>query len=264
MTAAQIATLLAEIKLFAREMKLPTVAREAEALAIQSRRAGDDPLVLLHALLAAEHRDRDTRRAHRRVKEAHFPLTKTLEGFAFKRNPTLDEGRIRGLAHGGYIQAGEPVLLIGGTGTGKTHIGLALGHAACALGTGVRFVTAAGLANELVEADQARHLSRIVARYARFELLVIDELGYLPLTPIAAQLLFQVIAERGERRATIITTNLPFSEWTTVIEDPRLCRAFIERITFRAHIIETGDHSVRLEDMLALKANATKKEAVKT
>ena len=263
MKEALEATMLAEIKAFALEMKLPTVGRECGPMAAQVRRAGDDALTLVHALLAAEHRDRGTRRAQRRAQEAHFPLAKTLEGYDFRRNPAIDEGRIRALASGGFIEQGEPVLLVGGTGTGKTHLAVALGHAACALGIATRFTTAAGLVNELVEAQESRQLSRVVARYARFELLVLDELGYLPLSPLAAQLLFQVVAERGERRATIVTTNLPFSEWTTIIEDPRLCRAFVERLTYHAHIIETGDRSARLEEMLAKAAKSEKRGAGK-
>jgi DNA replication protein DnaC len=264
MKTALEASLLAEIKLFSHEMKLPTVGRECGPMADQIRRAGDDPLLLVHGLLAAEHRDRCTRRASRRAKEAHFPLLKTLEGYDFRRNPALDEGRIRALANCEFARNGEPVLFVGGTGTGKTHLAIALAHAACALGIATRFSTTAALVNELVEAQESRQLSRVVARYARFDLLVLDELGYLPLSSIAAQLLFQVIAERGERRSTIVTTNLPFSEWTTVIEDPRLCRAFVERITYRTHIIETGDRSIRLEDMMAMAAGPGRKGGGRT
>lgn len=259
MTPAQEASLLADIRTFAREMKLPTVARECEPMVAQLRRSGGDPLLLVHGLLSAEHRDRGIRRAQRRAQEAHFPLVKTMEGFDFRRNERLDEGRIRALASCEFVRAGEPVLLIGGTGTGKTHLAVALGHAACVQGIAARFTTAAALVNELVEAQESRQLSRVVARYARFDLLVLDELGYLPLSPLAAQLLFQVVAERGERKATIVTTNLPFSEWTSIIEDPRLCRAFVERLTYHAHIVETGDQSVRLEEMLAMTAKVTKK-----
>lgn len=262
MTPAQQAGLLAEVVSFCREMKLPTVARECETQAEQVRRAGGDPLLLLHGLLVAEHDERSGRRMTRRLKEAHFPQVKTIDGFDFKRNPTLDETRIRELLTADFVSAGRPVLLLGGTGTGKTHLASAIGYQACARGHAVRFVTAAALVNELVEANDARALSRVVGRYARFDLLVLDELGYLPLSQTASQLLFQVVAERGERKATIVTTNLPFSEWTSIIPDPRLCRAFVERITFRATILETGDHSVRLEEMLKLTRTKPKKEVI--
>lgn len=260
MTPAQEAGLMAEIAAFCREMKLPTVARECTPQAEQIRRAGDDPLVLVHGLLAAEHDGRARRRMARRLKEAHFPQVKTIDGFDFRRNPTLAEPRVRELVSADFVAEGRPVLMLGGTGTGKTHLASAIGYQACARGHAVRFITAAALVNELVEAADARALSRVVGRYARFDLLVLDELGYLPLSAQASQLLFQVIAERGERRATIVTTNLPFSEWTTIIPDPRLCRAFVERITYRAHILETGDQSVRLAEMIRSAGPRSKKE----
>lgn len=255
--AAPTPGMLAEVQAYCREMHLPTVGRECGLVAEEVRRKGDDPMSLLQRLLAAEHNERAVRRTARRIKEAHFPQTKTMEGFDFRRNPGLDEGRLRSLLNAEFVPAGEPVLFLGGTGTGKTHLAIALGHAACVAGHSVRFVTAAALVNELVEAQESRSLSRLVARYARLELLVLDELGYLPLSALGSQLLFQVIAERGERKSTVVTTNLPFSEWTTLIPDPRLCRAFVERLTYRAHIIESGDQSVRLEEMLKL---ASKKE----
>lgn len=256
--------ILSDIQAYCKEMHLPTVARACAPIAEEIRRADEDPVLLVHRLLAAEHDERAVRRAARRVKEAHFPQTKTLEGFDFRRNPSLDEGRIRSLAECRFVVAGEPVLFLGGTGTGKTHLASALGYAACALGHSVRFVTAAALVNELVEAQESRLLSRVVGRYARLDLLVLDELGYLPLTALGSQLLFQVIAERGERKATVVTTNLPFSEWTTMIPDPRLCRAFVERLTYRGHIVESGDQSIRLEEMLKLASRRPRKEEVST
>ena len=250
--------LLAEIAAYCREMKLPTVAKECESRAAEVRRAKGDALLLVQALLAAEHDERTRKRTQRRLKEAHFPQLKTLEGFDFARNQSLDEARIRELMELEFVGAGRPVLLLGGTGTGKTHLATALGVAACAQGKAVRFITTAALVNELTEAADSRALSRVVGRYARVELLVLDELGYVPLSPAASQLLFQVVAERGERRSTVVTTNLPFGEWTTIIPDPRLCRAFVERMTYRAHIIETGDESIRLGEMLALARKARK------
>lgn len=256
MTSIELESLRPVIRDYARQMKLPTVGREYEALAKQARGEGSDPVAYLHAVLEAEFLDRQERRTVRRVKEARFPQVKTLSSFDFTRNPALDEAQIRTLSNCEFVREGRPVLLIGGTGTGKTHLATALGYEACSQGHAVKFVTAAALVNELTEARESRDLSRVVGRYARTELLVLDELGYLPLSPEAAQLLFQVVAERGERRATIITTNLPFSEWTSVIADPRLCRAFVERVTYRAHIVDSGDESVRLGEMLKLASKA--------
>lgn len=234
-----------------RSLKLPGVAREAERLAEAASRQGQDHLTYLQELLELEVAERDDRRARRRKKEAGFPLLKTLEGFDFRRNTTVPEARIRKLADGGYIDAAECLILVGAPGSGKTHLATALGVAAAEQGRRVRFVTAARLVNELVEARDAHELSRVVGRYARIDLLVLDELGYLPLGKADAELLFQVLSERTERRAMILTTNLPFKEWTSVFPDPRLCRAIIDRLTHRSHIIDTGRTSIRFEDAMA-------------
>ena len=141
--------------------------------------------------------------------------------------------------------------MLGEPGTGKTHLATALGVAAAQRGRSVRFVTAARLATELAEARDAHALGRVVGRYSRIEVLVLDELGYVPLGRTDAELLFQVLSERQERRPVIVTTNLPFGEWTSVFSDARLCRAVVDRLTHRAHIIETGSQSIRLAETLA-------------
>lgn len=239
-----------------RELKLPSVGRDAERRATEGARQGVDPLVYLVELLEAEHEERWHRRAARRTKEANFPLVKTLEGFDFKRAPQLPESRIRRLFDGEYIAKAEPILLMGEPGTGKTHLACALGESAARWGLGVKFVTAASLVTELVEARDSLELSRTVARYGRVEVLIIDELAYVPLSKSDAELLFRVLGERNERRPIIVTTNLPFSEWTSMFPDPRLCRALVDRLTHRAHIIETGTQSLRLTETLQLRKEA--------
>ena len=159
--------------------------------------------------------------------------------------------RIADLAAGGYIARAEPVLLIGEAGTGKTHLASGLCVAACEQCRRVRFTTATALVNELVEARASNALSRALGRWERIELIGIDELGYVPLAEIGAELLFQVIADRAERAAVIVTTNLPFSEWGQVFPNPRLCQALVDRLTDRAHIIETGSESFRFRRTLA-------------
>jgi DNA replication protein DnaC len=139
-------------------------------------------------------------------------------------------------------------------------LAIALGVAAAHQGRAVRFASAGRLVNELVEAKDARDLGRIVGRYSRLDLLVLDELGYLPLSKADAELLFQVFSERHERRALVLTTNLPFGEWTAVFPDPRLCRAVIDRLTHRAHIIETGMQSIRLQEALRRQPSTTPPE----
>jgi DNA replication protein DnaC len=186
----------------------------------------------------------------RRVKEARLPRLKTLQEFDFIQSP-VSAARIADLAAGGYIARAEPVLLIGEAGTGKTHLASGLCIAACEQRRRVRFTTATALVNELVEARAANALSRALGRWERIELIGIDELGYVPLAELGAELLFQVVADRAERAAVIVTTNLPFSEWGQVFPNPRLCQALVDRLTDRAHIIETGTESFRFRRTLA-------------
>jgi DNA replication protein DnaC len=154
------------------------------------------------------------------------------------------------LAQGNYIEQAEPVIFLGEAGTGKTHLATALCVAACQEKRRVRFTTAAGLVNELVEAQHNNQLSRVLKKYGRYELVAIDELGYVPLANVGAELLFQVVSERSERAALILTTNLPFSEWTQVFKNARLCKALLDRVTDGAHILETGSESYRFRRTL--------------
>ena len=196
-------------------------------------------------LLLAQVEERERRAIELRLKDAHLPRIKTLEEFDFAQSPHIPASRIRALAEGGYLTRAEPVLLIGEPGTGKSHLATGLAIAACRQRRRVRFITAAALVNQLVEAQREQTLSRMLARWARIELIVLDELGYVPLAEVAAELLFQVIADRAEKAAIIVTTNLPFSEWPQVFTNARLCKAVLDRLTDQAHIIETGSESYR-------------------
>src|SRR5919201_1619008 len=208
MTPANAKTVALEalIEAHAMELKLPTVRRRFRALAAEALREQRTPVEYLAALLEAEMAER---------------------------------------AEGGWIADRESVLLIGESGTGKTMLATGLAVAACQQGRRVRFTTLAGLATELQEAESRRELARVVGRYARTELVVLDELGYLALPDGAAELVFQVLSERHERGSLIVTTNLPFGEWTKVFNDPRLAKAVVDRLTHRAHIIDTGTESWR-------------------
>jgi DNA replication protein DnaC len=233
------------IEAHAIELKLPTVRRRFKALAEEALREQQTPVAYLAALLEAEMAERSERRERRRLLEARFPVMKRLEDFRFADNPKVSQAAIAALAECSWIDDRESVILIGESGTGKTMLATALAVCACQQGRRVRFTTLAGLANELQEAESRRELARVVARYARTELVVLDELGYLALPEGAAELVFQVISERNERASLIVTTNLPFGEWTKVFPDPRLAKAVVDRITHRAHIIETGTESWR-------------------
>jgi DNA replication protein DnaC len=242
---AQTAALEALIEAHAIELKLPTVRRRFKTLAAEALREQQTPVAYLGALLEAEMSERAERREKRRLNDARFPQIKRLEDFRFADNPNVPQATIAALAEGSWIDDRESVILVGDSGTGKTMLATALGVCACHQGRRVRFTTLAGLANELQEAQGSRELARVIARYARIELLLCDELGYLALPDGAAELVFQVLSERHERASLIITTNLAFSEWTKVFPDPRLAKAVVDRLTHRAHIIDTGNESWR-------------------
>ena len=232
-------------------LHLPTIAGQCARLAVQAERERQPYLGYLEALLAAELEDRERRGIERRLKDAHLPRVKTLDEFDFRQAPAVSPTRLAELAEGGYIERAEPVVFLGDCGTGKTHLLTALCVAACRQRRRVRFTTAAALVNELVEAKQQLQLSRVLGRWARYDVVAIDEVGYVPMAEVGAEFLFQVIAERAEHAAVLLTTNLPFSEWTQVIPNARLCKALLDRITDRAHIIETGTESFRFRRTLA-------------
>ena len=239
------------IKESCKRLHLPTIAGQCVCLAEQAVKEKLSHLTYLDALLEAEVEEREQNVVKRRLKEAHFPKAKTLEEFDFEAASHISSARIRKLAEGEYVSRTEPVIFIGETGTGKTHLATALAVAACQQRRRVRFATAAELVNELNEAGQKNEVSRAVNRWSRYELIVLDEMCYVATPDAAAELLFQVIARRAERAAVIITTNLPFSEWTTMIPNARLCKAMVDRLTDRAHIIETGTESYRFRRTLA-------------
>lgn len=233
-----------------RQLQLSGVAATIDQACEQSARQKQSHQEFLLDLFQQESDYRNQRRAQRRVKEGKFPIVKTLDSFDFQRAAHLPEVQLRTLAEGDYIRQAESIIFMGEPGTGKTHLACALGYAAAQQGHAVRFMMASQLVNLLVEARDSRVLSAITQRFSQYKLLILDELGYLPLTKADSELLFQVISQRQERLPLIITTNLPFSEWASIFPDPRLCKALIDRITHRSHIIETGEQSVRLEQTL--------------
>jgi DNA replication protein DnaC len=235
----------ASVRQYCKAVRTPAIAANFVSMAEQAMKESHSHVRYLEALLAMECEERDRHAIENRIREAQLPRVKTLEEFDFAQAPQIQAARIRELADGGYIERNEPVVLIGECGTGKSHLATGLCLAACRQKRRVRFVTAAALVNELVEARQNNQVKRMMTRWQRYELIAIDEVGYVPLADIGAEFLFPVISDRAERAALIVTTNLPFSEWTAVFPNPRLCKALLDRITDRAHIIETGTESFR-------------------
>jgi DNA replication protein DnaC len=235
----------ASIAQHCKTLRLPSIGSQFASLADEASKQNHSHLHYLEALLQSEVEDRERRSIELRLNDAHLPRMKTLEDFDFAQSPHIPASRIRALAEGGYLDRAEPVLLVGEPGTGKTHLATGLAIAACRQRKRVRFTTAAALVNQLVEAQREQSLTRMLKRWATVELIVIDERGYVPL--------FQVIAERAEKAAVIVTTNLPFSEWPQVFTNARLCKAVLDRLTDQAHIIETGAESYRFRRTLGKK-----------
>ena len=238
-------------------LRMPTIGTQFARLAEAASREGQSHLGYLEALLAAEMEERESRAISRLLHEARLPRMKTLEAFEFDRSG-VSASQLRTLAEGDYVARAEPVLLVGEAGTGKTHLATGLCVAACRQRRRVRFTTATGLINDLAEAAHADQLSRALGRWERLDLICIDELGYVPLAETACELMFQVIADRAEKAAVMVTTNLPFSEWSQVIPQPRLCKALIDRLTDQAHIITTGTASYRFRRTAAAQRKAAK------
>lgn len=236
----------AAIHAAAKSLCLPTVRDQAVPMAEAAAKQRLSHKAFLAEMLTAECDERDARRRMRRVNEAKFPRTKRLADFDHTRLPDLPAATLAHLAAGNWIDAGQPLVLLGNSGTGKTHLLIALGTAAAEQGRRVRYVTTAALVNELVEATDDKQLSRVVARYARLDLLCLDEMGYINLDPRGAELLFQIITAREEKASIACASNAPFSEWGATFTDPRLAAAVVDRLTFNAHIIQTGTNSYRL------------------
>jgi DNA replication protein DnaC len=236
-------------------LRLPTVLREYGKLARQSAAEGLDHVQFLARLIELEMIDRERRMIERRIKAAKFPAVKSLDSFDFKAIPALNKIQVLELARCEWIERRENVIALGPSGTGKTHIALGLGLSACQKGLSVGFVTAAALVHELMEAKDERRLLRLQKQMVGYKLLIIDELGFVPLSKTGAELLFELISQRYERGATLITSNLPFDEWTETFGSERLTGALLDRLTHHVNILEMNGESYRLGQSKARQTN---------
>ena len=228
-------------------LKLPTFLREYDKLAGQCAAEGVDHVRYLLRLAELELIERERRMVERRIKEARFPAVKSLDSFDFLALPSLNKALVLELARSEYVARRENIIAVGNSGTGKTHIALGLGLAACQKGLSVGFTTAAALVHELIEARDEKRLLRLQRQVAGHKLLIIDELGYVPFSQTGAELLFEVFSQRYERGSTIVTSNLPFDEWTGVFASERLTGALLDRLTHHVHILEMNGDSYRLK-----------------
>lgn len=229
-----------------KSLRLPTVLREYGKLARQAAAEGLDHVQFLARLIELEMIDRERRMIERRIKAAKFPAVKSLDSFDFKAIPALNKMQVLELARCEWVERRENVIALGPSGTGKTHIALGLGLSACQKGLSVGFVTAAALVHELMEARDERRLLRLQKQMVSHKLLIIDELGFVPLSKTGAELLFELISQRYERGSTLITSNLPFDEWTETFGSERLTGALLDRLTHHVNILEMNGESYRL------------------
>jgi DNA replication protein DnaC len=235
-------------------LKIPTFQREYQKLAPLCATEGVDHVGYLFRLAEREMIERDRRKVERRIKAAKFPVVKSLDSFDFSAIPKLNKMQVLELARCEWIERRENVIALGPSGTGKTHVALGLGLAACQKGLSVGFTTAAALVSEMMEARDERRLLRFQKQMAAYKLLIIDELGFVPLSKTGAELLFELISQRYERGATLITSNLPFDEWTETLGSERLTGALLDRITHHVNILEMNGDSYRLAQSRARKA----------
>jgi len=230
-----------------KELKLPTFLKEYDKVASRCAAEGLDHPDYLLRLSELELIDRNHRMVERRIKAARFPTVKSLDTFDFLAIPSLNKALVLELARCEYVERRDNVIALGNSGTGKTHVALGLGLAACQRGLSVGFTTAAALVHELIEARDERRLLNLQRKLARLKLLIIDELGFVPLSKTGAELLFEVFSQRYERGSVLATSNLPFDEWTEIFGSERLTGALLDRLTHHINILEMNGDSFRLK-----------------
>ena len=236
-----------------RQLRLPTFLQNYAQFATDASRNKQDHVRYLLALAEVEVTQREQNRRKRRIKAARFPVLKELADFNFSAIPNLDKARVLDLARGEYISRRESILLVGNPGLGKTHLAIGLGLAACRQGHKVRFWTAAGLVNELLQAQDELRLHKLIVSALKFKLVVLDEVGFIPFMPNGAQALFTFCSELYERVAILVTTNLKFADWTQVFGDERLTAALLDRLTHHAHVLELVGESYRFRQRMEQK-----------
>ncbi|MGI6450908.1 MAG: IS21-like element helper ATPase IstB [Desulfitobacteriia bacterium] len=243
------------LEAYLKKLKMPQAAKVYESMAREAVDNNLDYEEYLLGVLEQEIHQRENNRIQRGIRQAAFPVIKTLENFDFKVIPSLNKPKVLKLMQGDYIRKKENIILVGNSGVGKTHIAIALGYEACRQGFKVKFYTAAGLINELLAAQQEYRLSRLEKQWLTPHVVILDELGYIPFSKTGAELLFQFCSARYERGSLIITTNLEFPKWTEVLGDEQMTAALLDRLTHNAHILNINGESFRFRQALAKQTN---------
>jgi len=234
------------LEYYLKKLKLPTMLKVYASVAVGCQQDRCDFQTYLLRLAERELLDREKRAAERRIKAANFPIIKTIDTFDFKAQPSINQTLVQELLRSEYIDKKQNILLIGNPGTGKTHLACSLAFAACAKGYKARFYTATALVTELLECREERRLQRLQKQLQRLHLLVLDELGYIPFSKVGAELLFEIISRAYEHHSLMVTSNLPFEQWTEVFGSERLTGALLDRLTHNCHILEANGQSYRL------------------
>jgi DNA replication protein DnaC len=241
------------LEAYLKRLRLPAIGRHYQELARQAAQGNLPYEAFLLALVEIEAQQREENAHQKRLRMARFPVIKSLDQFDFTTLPSLNKAMVLDLAQGGYLDKRENLILMGNSGTGKTHLATALGLIACQQGRKVRFFTAAGLINQLTEAQASLRLSYLERTLAQMDLLIIDEIGYVPFSEKGAQLFFQVAAQSYERQSLIMTTNLDFSQWPQVFGSEQLTGALLDRLTHHAHILTMNGESFRFRESMSKK-----------
>ncbi len=240
-----------------KRLRLPAMGRQYRKLAQEAARENRPYEDFLLSLLELEMAQREENTQKRLIAQAHFPYLRTLDQFDFSAIPSVNKARVLGLTKGEYLDKKENVALVGNMGTGKTHTAIALGLLACRQGKRVRFFTATRLINELVETQEQHALGKRLSQLQKLDLLILDEVGFVPFTPDGARLLFQVCADRYLKGSLLVTTNLEFGRWVEVFGDERLTGALLDRLTHHCHVLEFNGDSYRFKESLRLKGSLT-------
>ena len=235
---------------YLKQLRLPMFVQHYRHIAEEAAQANLSYDRFLLALAEQEVAQRERNRQINLIRAARFPVLKELADFDFTCLPSVNKQQVLTLAGGSYIQKVEPLVMVGNPGLGKTHVAIGLALAACRQGYKVRFYTAAGLVNELIQAQDEHRLPRVLNTALKHHLIVLDELGFIPFTPTGAQLIFQFCSCLYERVTLLVTTNLRFADWTQVFGDERLTGALLDRLTHKAHILEFVGESYRFRQRL--------------